>query len=175
VDGTSFVVSGTLNVDFTTPATAALPPAPAAQFGQVVQASSFSSAPSISLFGPKVTTLTGSDSTLNFVVASDGEGTMKVTLGSLTLGTVDLGAGTDANPFTLSSGVLSALQLAGAAGLPLTLTPIGTNGVKGTAVTGTVVLVPTASTTVKLKPAKPAKKKTKTVTKPATKHKKHGK
>lgn len=175
VDGTSFVVSGTLNVDFTTPASAALPPAQATQFGQVINASSFSSAPTISLFGPKVTTLTSSDSTLTVAVASDGEGTMKVALGNLTLGSMDLAAGTDTHPFTLSSGVLSTLQLAGAAGLPLTLTPIGTNGVKGTAVTGTVVLEPTASTTAKLKPAKPANKKTKAVKKPATKHKKHGK
>ena len=182
VDGTSFVVSGTLNVDFTTPATAALPPALASQFGQVINASSFSSAPGISLFGPKVTTLTGTDSTLDVVVSSDGEGTMKVALGSLTLGTMDLAAGTDKHEFTLSSGALAALQLAGAAGLPLTLTPIGTNGVKGTAVTGSVVLVPTASTTAKLKPTKPAKpakpvtkKKTKAVKKPAAKHKKHGK
>ena len=182
VDGTSFVVSGSLKVDFTTPATAALPPALASQFGQVINASSFSSAPGISLFGPKVTTLTGTDSTLDVVVSSDGEGTMKVALGSLSLGTIDLAAGTDKHEFTLSSGALSALQLAGAAGLPLTLTPIGTNGVKGTAVTGTVVLVPTASTTAKLKPTKPAKpakpvtkKKTKAVKKPAAKHKKHGK
>jgi hypothetical protein len=175
VDGTSFVVSGTLKVDFTTPATAALPPAAASQFGQVISASSFSSAPNISLFGPKVTTLTGSDSTLDVVVSSDGEGTMKVALGSLSLGTIDLAAGTDKHEFTLSSGALAALQLAGAAGLPLTLTPLGTNGVKGTAVTGSVVLVPTASTTAKLKPAKPATKKTKAVKKPATKHKKHGK
>ena len=182
VDGTSFVVSGTLNVDFTTPATSALPPAPATQFGQVISASSFSSAPGISLFGPKVTTLTGSDSTLDVVVSSDGEGTMKVALGSLTLGTMDLAAGTDKHEFTLSPGALSALQLAGAAGLPLTLTPLGTNGVKGTAVTGSVVLVPTASTTAKLKPTKPAKpakpttkKKTKAVKKPAAQHKKPGK
>ena len=128
-----------------------------------------------------MTTLTGTDSTLDVVVSSDGEGTMKVALGSLTLGTMDLGAGTDSHTFTLSSGALSALQLAGAGGLPLTLTPIGTDGVKGTAVTGNVVLVPTASTTAKLKPAKhakpakPASKKTKKVVKkPAAKHKKPG-
>ena len=49
VDGTSFVVSGTLKVDFTTPASAAVPPAQANQFGQVIVRILVLGAPSISL------------------------------------------------------------------------------------------------------------------------------
>jgi hypothetical protein len=178
VNGTSFVVSGTLTVDFSTPASSTVPPAPVTQFGTPIVASSyFSNAPTVSLFGPSTLTLLTGANRLFIGVHSSDEGTLDIQLGSLTLGTMSLVAGTNTHTFTVSAAGLSALQLAGAGGLSLTLTP---QGLLGKAAKGTVVLnndaVPaslritsvqaakaTKSAKAKAKPkhAPPAKKKTK--------------
>ena len=186
VDGTSFVVSGTLNVDFTTPATSATPPSPASPFGTPVAASSFSSAPTISLLGPKVTVMTPDDDEIRIAVVSSGFGILHATLGSLALvgasGPVpnsscddSLSPGASVCHFTLPAGVLSALRLAGAAGLPLALIPLDANGAThGATVTTRVVYQPSASTvskTTKTAPAKAkSKAKAKTKAKPKPKH-----
>ncbi len=170
VDGTSFVVSGTLTVDFSTPASSATPPAPVTQYGTPVSADSFSTAPTVTVFGSDTIVLANDASSLRVAVYSSGEGTLKVTLGSLSIGTMTLAGGTNAHTFTLPDGAMSALGLAKAAGLPLTLTPSSTSGtVHGTAVTRTVTIgdppsltakttkAKTKKTTAKAKPAKKAK------------------
>lgn len=175
VNGTSFVVSGTLTVDFSTPATSTVPPAPVTQFGTPLVASSFfSNAPTISLFGPStLNLLTGANQVFIGVYSSD-EGTLDIQLGSLTLGTMSLVAGMNTHTFTVPAAELSALQLAGAGGLSLTLTPQGllAQATKGKVVLGndavqaalriTSVQAGKAKKSAKAKPkhAPPAKKKT---------------
>ncbi len=185
VDGTSFVVSGTLSVDFTKPATSAVPPSPASPFGTPVAASSFSHAPTISLLGPKVTVMTPDDDEIRIAVTSSGFGILHATLGSLALvgtsGPVpnsscddSLSPGASVCHFKLPAGVLSALQLAGAAGLPLALTPLDANGAThGSTVTARVVYQPTASTVSKTTKHAPAKAKGKAKTKAKAKPKHH--
>jgi len=162
VDGTSFVVSGTLNVDFSTPATSALPPAPSSQYLTPVDASSFSAAPPISVLGPATIWLAHDASSLRVAVSSGGEGTLKATLGTMSLGTFTLSAGTNAHSFDLPAAALSALNMAGSGGLKLTLTPVSASGtVTGKAVTQQVAIGDVPSLTAKKKTkakAKPAKK-----------------
>ena len=115
VDGTSFVVSGTITVDFSTPASSATPPAPAIQYGTPVSADSFSAAPTVTVFGSDTIVLANDATSLRVAVYSSGEGTLKVTLGSLSIGTMTLAGGTNAHTFTLPDGAMSALGLAKAA------------------------------------------------------------
>ena len=170
VDGTSFVVSGTLAVDLSTPATSAVPPAPTSQYGTPVSADSFSAAPPVSALGPSTILLSQNATSLRVAVYSGGDGALNVTLGSLNLGTMKLAAGVNAQTFTLAAGVMSALGLAGANGLTLKLTPQSAGGtVSGDPITQKVAIGDlssvTATKTTKAK-AKPAKK-----TKPAKKAK----
>lgn len=156
VDGTSFVVSGTLNVDFSTPVTSAVPPAPANQFGQVIDASSFSTAPTLSLFGPQLLRLTPQDTTVRLIVESSAEGSVTAAIGSLALGTHALRPGGNDLRFTLPHGLLQSLRRS-AGTLVLTLTPRALDGTTvGTAVTRTVT-VAVAKQPTKKKPAKRSK------------------
>ena len=68
VDSATFAVSAHLTVDFSTPAASALPPAQVNQYGTPVGASTYSSAPTLSLYGPATTSVTTSDTTLKVVV-----------------------------------------------------------------------------------------------------------
>jgi hypothetical protein len=158
VDGTSFIVSGTLNVDFSTPATASLPPAPATQFGQAVPASSFWTAPTLSLLGPGLLRLTSTDSQVRLLVQSSGEGSVKAAIGSLSLGTLALRPGGNDLRFTLPAGVLQSLRRALSTGIVLTLTPLAPDG----KTTGAAVTRNISVTAVVKKPAKkPANKSAK--------------
>lgn len=159
VNAANFVVSGTLTVDFSTPASSSNPPAPTSQYGTPVAAGSFSAAPPVSILGPAKVFLAQDATSIRVAVYSGGDGTLKVTLGSYSLGSMDLAAGTNAHTFTLPSGALNAISSAGAAGLTLTLTPTSGNAT-GTAVTQKVGIGdPTSLTAKKTAKAKAAKRK----------------
>jgi len=169
VDGATFVVSAHLAVDFTTPASSALPPAQVSQYGSPVNASTYPSTPDLSLYGPAVISVGSNDTTLQVSFSSTGNGNCKVTLGDTSLGSFDLYPGADTHAFTLSSSVQKTLQQAGSGGLTLTLTPFSPDGsVKGTAIKRTVVLdttkasltAKTSKWTAKAKSAKTPKKPT---------------
>lgn len=176
VDGTSFTVSGTLSVNFQVPATSTVPPAGVTQYGTPIDSSTYPKAPSISLFGPGALALTPDASQLKIALQSNGEGKLKVTLGSLSLGAIPISAGSSAVAFALPAAALNALKAAGSGGLKLTLTPQSPSGADtGTVVTRTVVLANGTSLTVKTIKAKPATKpkpKSKSKTKAKTKRRK---
>jgi len=140
VDGGTFVVSGSLSVDYSTPATSALPPAQTSQSGQTIDASTFSPVPSISLDGPDTLQLAPSATTLRLIVASNGEGSTVVSLGSATLGTAAIEPGTNDLRFNLPSGLRRSLRRA-AGTLLLSLTPVAPDGkTKGAPITGKVAI-----------------------------------
>jgi hypothetical protein len=159
VDGTTFVVSGTLNVDFSIPATSALPPSASAQFGPVIDASSFSTAPTLTLFGPQLLKLTAQDTQVRLIVESSSEGSVTASIGSLVLGTAALRPGGNDLRFSLPATLLRSLRRSSGT-MVLTLTPLALDGTTaGTAVTTTLSL-PVAKPPAKKQPAKkqPAKK-----------------
>jgi hypothetical protein len=123
VDGTSFVVSGTLSVDFSTPATAAVPPAAASQFGPTTDASSFSATPTLTLYGPQVLKIAANATQLRLIVASTGEGAVSVTIGSTVLGTSTLTPGGNDLRFMLPETLLHSLRRSAGSAV-ITLTPI---------------------------------------------------
>jgi hypothetical protein len=157
VDGTSFVVSGTLTVDFSTPATAAVPPAPAAQYGQTFDVSSFSPIPSVSLFGPEVMRLSPTDTQLRLIVSSTGEGSVTASIGSTVLGTAAVSPGGNDLRFSVPGAILRTLRRTAGA-TTLTLTPVAPDGTtKGTPLTRQVAVViarPKPKAKVKPKAAK---------------------
>jgi hypothetical protein len=140
VDGKSFVVSGTLTVDFNTPASSAVPPAPATTYGPVIDASSLSTAPDLDLFGPQVIKLSSQDTQLRLIVNSSDEGSMVARLGGQTLGTVSLRPGGNDVRLKLPTTFLRSLRRASST-LVLTLTPTTKDGkVAGQAVTRNVTV-----------------------------------
>ena len=141
VDGKSFAVSGTLNVDFLTPATAALPPAPSSQFGQAIPASSFSTAPTLSLFGPQLLHIDAQATQLRLIVDSTGEGSVTAQIGSVVLGTASVRPGGNDLRFALPASLLQTYRSLTADGLTLTLTPLAPDGkTAGTALTRTIAV-----------------------------------
>jgi hypothetical protein len=172
IDGTSFVVSGTLAVDFQVPATSTVPPAGVTQYGTPIDSSTYPKAPTISLFGPSALSLAPDASQLTIALQSNGEGQLKVTLGSLSLGANPISAGSSAVAFTLPASALDALKAAGSAGLKLTLTPQSPSGAEtGTVVARTVVLENGTSLTVKTIKVKPVTKSPHAKSKPKSKAK----
>jgi hypothetical protein len=167
VDGGNFVVSGTLAVDFTSPATAVLPPAPATPYGQVIPVSSLGVAPTISLFGPELLKLSAQDAQVRLIVQSGGEGTVNASIGSVALGTAALIPGGNDLRFPIPKELLLGLRRSASSSV-LTLTPVSPDGkTTGTAVTRTISLAPAAAPAKKTVPAKPkhAAKKSKSPSK----------
>jgi hypothetical protein len=161
VDGMSFTVSGTLSVDFLNPATAALPPAPSTQFGQVFPASSYSTAPTLSLFGPELIQLGAQDSQLRLIVESSGEGSVTAAIGSVTLGTYPVRPGGNDLRVPLPASLLQTMRRTASADNPvLTLTPTSLDGkTTGVAVTRKVSITPATRAAKKSGAKKPAAKK----------------
>jgi hypothetical protein len=93
VDGASFVVSGTLTVDFSKPATAANPPTPSSVYGPIAKAGSFSAVPDLSLYGPKTLKVKDDATQLKLALRASSEGSVRVSIGSASVGTFRLVAG----------------------------------------------------------------------------------
>jgi hypothetical protein len=135
VDGTSFVVSGRLDVDFSTPASSAVPPAATNQFGQTIDASSFSPAPTLSLFGPALVKISANATQLRLIVGSSGEGSVVAMIGSTVLGTVAVTPGSNDLRFTLPQAFLRSLRRSAGTAV-LTLTPVAPDSTtKGSPIT----------------------------------------
>jgi hypothetical protein len=160
VDGTSFVVSGTLTVNFLTPVTSALPPAQTSQFGPVIDAATFSSAPLLSLFGPQLLHLAANDDNLRLIVQSSGEGSVSVAIGAVALGSRPLRPGGNDLRFPLPAGLLNRSLSTSTSGLVLTLTPLALDGTTAGATLTKNVIVEAAPKPAAKVPAKkaPAKK-----------------
>jgi hypothetical protein len=164
VDGTSFSVSGTLAVDFQTPATSALPPAPATPFGPVLDAAAFATPPNLSLFGPQLIQLTTKDTQLRLIVESGSEGSLTASIGTLVLGTRPVTAGGNDLRFALPPSLLQSAVRRTASALVLTLTPLAPDG----KTTGTVLTRDVSVAAVKQPAKKPSANPAK---KPAAKKK----
>jgi hypothetical protein len=141
VDGTSFTVSGTLTVDFTKPASSAVPPAQSSQYGQTVDASTVSSVPTLSLFGPQLLRLASNASQLRLIVQSNAEGRVSASLGSVSLGTFGLRPGGNDLRLALPAGILTRLR-ASASTSVLTLTPTALDGTAGAVISRTIAVTP---------------------------------
>jgi hypothetical protein len=118
VDGESFVVSGTLAVDFSKPASAATPPPPSPVYGTVVNAGSTSAVPTLSLFGPSTLKVKDDATQLKLALQASGEGSVRVSIGSASVGTFRLVTGGNNLKVTLPK------QYSG----KLTLTPVAPDG-----------------------------------------------
>ncbi|HZT45383.1 MAG TPA: hypothetical protein VFA24_04310 [Gaiellaceae bacterium] len=166
VDAADFVVTTSLTVDTSTPASSTPPPAPAVVTTPVVPVSNADVAPTLELFGPEVIQLTPSDTTLRVIVMSNAQGTVQAKIGSTVLGTVALRPGGNDLHFTIPSALLVSLRRAADAASVLTLTPTALNGTTvGQSVTRSVTISSaTAAAKVKTK-AKPKAKKAATLAK----------
>jgi hypothetical protein len=163
VDTADFHVTYSLTVDTTKPATASPPPAPASTYGQVVPVTSSSVSPAISVFGPQLLKLSATATQIRLIVESSGEGSVKATLGSLSLGSSTIRPGENDLRFSVPKSALLSLRRSADATSLLTLTPVSADGSQtGTAVTRQVSIAPAKPVA---KPAPKAKPKTKAKTK----------
>jgi len=85
LDGREFTVSGTVTVDWSTPAAASEAPAGVKIIGPVVQAPTTDPAPDLTLHAPELIRVSAKTRLLRFIVFSSGDGTLKATLGSIRL------------------------------------------------------------------------------------------
>jgi hypothetical protein len=158
VDGAGFLVSYTMTVDTTTPATASPPPTPATIWGSTVPVPTTDAAPSIDVFGPELIQVSAKSPMIQLLVESSGPGTLGATLGATTLGSFSLRAGNNDVRFAVPKGMLTSLRSSSSAANLLTLTPMSPAGTTpGTAVTRSVVIAATPKP--KPKPAAHKKKK----------------
>ncbi len=157
-NGTNFTVWTHIDVDTTKATTATPPPAPGSTYGQVIDTGSAIAVPDVVVAGPQLLRLAATDTQLHLIVQSSGEGTMTMTLGAFSLGTVPLRPGANDLRIALPKGALARLRTSSATNL-LTLTPISMDGrTTGTAVTRGVAFTPAKKAVVKHKKA-PAKHK----------------
>src|SRR5581483_774326 len=144
VDGESFTVTGTLSVDFSTPATSAAPPAPATQYGTPIDASTFTTVPTMSVYGPDLIHVSPADGVVSLVVESAGQGSLTASLGGTPLGTAAVSPGANALKFKLPASLLASLRHSSGA-MVLTLIPAAPDGLsQGSPLTRKVSLTPAA-------------------------------
>lgn len=147
VDAADFKVTGSLAVDQTSPATPGAAPTPATLTGPIVPVPTAAVPPAITLLSPLLLHVSASTPTLRLIVASNGDGAVHVTLGSVDLGTPTVRMGNNDLRFPLPKSLLTALRRSSAAGNVLTLTPLASSGsAAGQAVTRRVVVTPAPRT-----------------------------
>ena len=162
LDGQDFKVSGSITIDPRTITSASAPPPAVLMPGATADAPTTDGAPQIEVFGPGTIHVDGNDTQLVVPVGASGSGKVSVTLGSVSLGTYSVRAGTTTVRVPLTGAAEQALATAGSGGLTLTVTPQSPGGsASGTAVTRTVVLDPTTSATTASKSKAHAKTKVK--------------
>jgi hypothetical protein len=142
VDSVDFVVSGSLDVDSDTPASAGAAPTQVPVYGGQTPVSNADIAPEISVFGPLLLKVSTTSPTLRLIVEASGEGHAHATLGGTDLGTPALRPGNNDLRFTLPKSVLASLERRlSVTGSVLTLTPVSSSGsATGTAVTRSVTV-----------------------------------
>lgn len=163
VDGKQFSVATHITVDPNTPVAAKLPPTLANPFGQVINVSGLAFAPAISIFGPQLLSLSAGAQQIRLIVESTGEGSVRATIGSVSLGSGAVRPGENDLRFAVPAGTLTTLRRSAAAGaMLLTLTPVSLDGkATGPAVTQKLTIVP-AKAGAPATPQVPGSKKTST-------------
>src|SRR6266516_1518516 len=155
-DGQEFTVSGTLTIDTKTVIAPGARPDPVKMPETAVSVPTSDVAPTIQVFGPEVIHLAASDRELRLIVSSDSPGKVQAAIGSTILGTPALRAGSNDLRFPVPASIVSSLRRQSAADNILSLTPIASTGVTGTAVQRVLAL--DGKPTVKPKKGAPKKK-----------------
>ncbi len=139
-NGREFLVTGSVTVDKTKPASASEPPAPRSVIGSVIPAPTSDPAPSLKVYAPEVIRVAAKTRLLRFAVFSSGDGTLQATLGSAGLGSAALRGGNNDIRFVLPKQLFAKLRAKSASNL-LELTSMSPSGSKGATVTRRVVLL----------------------------------
>jgi len=162
LNSANFYVTATVTLsDPPVPATAGAPTAPVSVWGQVVQVTSTTLPPAITLLSKNVLTLSPTDRQLYLVVESGSEGSVQASLGSVSLGTVAVTTGENEVVLKLPVAVLDSLRRSAGTSSTLTVTPVTANGaVAGQPLVLKVMVAPAAKPTVKKKTVKKTVKKT---------------
>ena len=166
VNGTEFVLNGTVTVDPNSRPTAPAPPPQVKLPGTAIAVPTTDVVPSIELYGPELLRLSSTATQIRLIVSSSGPGTVQASLGALALGVGTLRTGNNDLRFDLPRAALSSLRRSAASGNVLTLTPLSPEGAAGSPLVRQVAIDPTFKPVSKPKPAakpksKPKSKKTK--------------
>ncbi|HEY7207300.1 MAG TPA: hypothetical protein VH416_03585 [Gaiellaceae bacterium] len=156
VNGNEFVVTGTLTVDPTRPASPTPSPDPIKINGAVVDAPTSAVPPDIDVFGPELLHVSAGTTALRLIVSADTDGKLQASLGSYALGTATVRAGGNDVRFPLPNGALARLRTTAATSNVLHLTSLASSGALGETVTRHV-----AFDKAKAKPKKHAEPKPK--------------
>jgi hypothetical protein len=139
LDGREFVVTGSLTVDPTKPATATAPPPGAHVIGTPIAAPTSDPAPTLKIYAPEVIRVSTKTRLLRFVVFSSGDGKLGAILGSTSLGSAGLRGGNNDVRFVLPTQLFQKLRTKSASNV-LQLTSESPSGAKGATVTRHVVV-----------------------------------
>jgi hypothetical protein len=153
LDGREFTVSGTVTVDKSKPASASEPPAGVKITGPVIQAPTTDPAPDLTVHAPELIRVSSKTRLLRFIVYSNGDGTLKATLGSTWLGSGGLHVGNNDVRFVLPTQLLKSLRKTNTPANLLTLTSYSSGGTQGASTTRRVAMAPVK------KPPKPKRRK----------------
>jgi hypothetical protein len=153
LDGREFTVSGTVAVDKSKPASASEPPAGVKITGPVIQAPTTDPAPDLTVHAPELIRVSSKTRLLRFIVYSNGDGTLKATLGSTWLGSGGLHVGNNDVRFVLPTQLLKSLRKTNTPANVLTLTSYSSGGTQGSSTTRRVAMAPVK------KPPKPKRRK----------------
>jgi hypothetical protein len=140
LDGREFVIDGHVDVDFNSPASPS-DPSGTRVTGPVVVAPTTDPAPTLTMYAPEVLRVSSSNRLLRFVVFSSGSGQLRATLGSVTLGTMKLRAGSNDVRFKLPLRLVSALRKTSSSNV-LAVTSLSPSGAQGATITRRVVITP---------------------------------
>jgi hypothetical protein len=138
-DGREFVVTGTLTVDKSKPATAASPPPRAKVIGPVIQVPTTDPAPDLTVYAPELLRVSAKTHVLRFVVFSSGTGALRAVLGSSWNGSATLHAGNNDIRFVLPTQLLKRLRKTSSENI-LSLTSYSPGGARGETITRRVAV-----------------------------------
>jgi len=138
-DGREFVVTGTLTVDKSKPASAASPPPGVKVIGPVIQVPTTDPAPDLTVYAPELLRVSAKTRVLRFVVFSSGTGALRAVLGSSWNGSATLHAGNNDIRFVLPTQLLKRLRKTSSENL-LLLTSYSPGGARGETITRRVAI-----------------------------------
>jgi hypothetical protein len=138
-DGREFVVTGTLTVDKSKPASAASPPPGVKVIGPVIQVPTTDPAPDLTVYAPELLRVSAKTHVLRFVVFSSGTGALRAVLGSSWNGSATLHAGNNDIRFVLPTQLLKRLRKTSSENI-LSLTSYSPGGARGETITRRVAV-----------------------------------
>jgi hypothetical protein len=139
LDGRLFIVSGSVTVDKTKPATASAPPPGAHVIGSVISAPTSDPAPLLRVYAPEIVRVSAKTRLLRLAVFSSGDGKLQALLGSINLGTAALRTGNNDIRFVLPRQVFNSLRTKSVTNV-LQLTSVSAGGSKGATFTRRVLV-----------------------------------